>query len=81
MISYPSRNIVKEEAVYGDLYRVTTWLFVQEQDGTISISIKGNETYAGTAGRHQVFTDGKPLRNIDIVMNLLLQEGVVRDYY
>ena len=71
--------MVKEEAAHGDTYRVTGWSFAQEQDGTISV--KGNETHAGTAGGHQVFTDGKPLRNIDAVMNLLLQEGVIRDHY
>lgn len=70
---------VKEEAAHGDVYRVTGWSFAQEKDGTISV--KGNETHAGTAGRHQVFTDGKPLRNIDAVMRLLLQEGIIKGNY
>ena len=38
------------------------------------------QTHAGTAGGHQVFTDGKPLKNVD-AMNLLLQEGVIKDHY
>ena len=70
--------VKEEEAMHTDTYRVTGWSFAQDKDGTISV--KGCETHASTPnGEHQVFTDGKPLRNIDAVMNLLLQEGIIKN--
>lgn len=71
--------LVKEDGgvAHTDIYRVTGWSFAQDRDGTVSV--KGHETHASTgSGGHQVFTDGKPLRNIDAVMSLLLQEGVIK---
>ena len=69
--------VKEEETMHTDIYRVTGWSFVQDKDGIISV--KGNETHASTpSGGHQVFTDGKPLRNIDTVMSLFLQEGIIK---
>lgn len=72
--------IIEEETelvAHRDIHRVTGWSFTQGRDSIVSI--KGNETHAGNlSGGHQVFTDGKPLRNIDAVLSLLLQEGVLR---
>jgi len=69
--------VKEQEAARADLYRVTGWSFAKDKDGIISI--KGNETHAGTAGGgHQIFTDGKPLKDIEAVMKLLLQERVLR---
>ena len=72
--------IFEEEAelvAHTDIHRVTGWSFIQGKDGIVSI--KRNETHAGNSSEgHQVFTDGKPLRNIDAVWSLLLQKGVLR---
>jgi len=71
--------LVKEDkgVAHTDIYRVTGWSFAQDKDDTVSVKEHG--THASTdSGEHQVFTDGKPLRNIDAVMNLLLQEGVIK---
>ena len=71
--------LVKEDGrvAHTDIYRVTGWSFAQDRDGTLSV--KGHETHASSgSGGHQVFTDGKPLRNIDAVMSLLLHAGVIK---
>lgn len=70
--------LIKAEGIsHADIYRVTGWSFTQNRDGTVSI--KGNETDASTPkGEHQVFTDGKPLRNIEAMMNLLLWNGFIK---
>ena len=70
--------IKEEKAMHTNTYRVTGWSFTQDKDGTVAV--KGFETHASNpSGGHQVFTDGKPLRNIDAVMNLLLQEGIMSE--
>jgi len=69
--------MVKEEVAHADIYRVTGWSFTQDKDGIVSV--KGNETHAGVNGVHKIFRDTKPLRNIDAVVDLLLQEGVIKN--
>lgn len=55
-------------------HRVTGWYFAQNKDGTVSV--KGHETHASIGnGGHRIFTDGKALREIDDVLDLLLHEG------
>ncbi len=70
--------MVKEKEVAdANIYRVTGWSFTQDEDGIVSV--KGHETHAGVNGKHEIFRDTKPLRNIDAVMDLLLQEGVIKN--
>lgn len=66
--------VKEEEAAYANIYRVTGWSVAQDENGIISV--KGHETHSSTAnGVHEIFRDTKPLRNIDAVVDLLLQEG------
>lgn len=68
----------KEDATNAHIYRVTGWSLVQSEDGTVSM--KGNETHASKpGGPHQLFTDGKRLKDIDDVMSVLLQEGFIKE--
>lgn len=54
---------------------LTGWSFAQDENSVIVI--KERETHAGTAnGVHQILKDGKALRIIDAVVDLLAQEGV-----
>ena len=69
--------VKEEEIAHANIYRVTGWSFAQDEDG--NVSVKGNETHAAANGVHQIFRDGKPLRNIDAVVDLLLQEAVVKN--
>ena len=70
--------IKEEEVAYANISRVTGWSFAQDENGIISI--KGHETHASPAnGVHQIFRDGKPLRNIDAVVDLLLHKGVIKN--
>lgn len=70
--------VKEEEAAYANIYRVTGWSVAQDEDGIISV--KGHETHSSTAnGVHEIFRDTKPLRNIDAVVDLLLQEGVIKN--
>lgn len=74
--------LVKEDGrvVYIDIYRVTGWLFAQDRDNTISV--KGYEIHVSIdSEEHQVFTDEKSLRNINVVMSLLLHEEVINSSY
>jgi len=66
----------EEDAANAHIYMVTGWSLVQSEDGTVSM--KGNTTHASKpGGPHQLFTDGKLLKDVDDVMSLLLQEGVI----
>ena len=62
----------KEDITNAQIYRVTDWSLVQSEDGVVSM--KGNETHASSnpGGPHQIFTDGKLLKDFDDVMSLLL---------
>ena len=70
--------VKEEEVAYANIYRVTGWSFAQDEDGIVSV--KGHETHASSAnGVHEIFRDTKPLRNIDAVVDLLLQERVIKN--
>lgn len=70
--------VKEEEAAYANIYRVTDWLFAQDEDGIISV--KEHESHASTANWvHEIFRDTKPSRNIDAVVDLLLPEGVIKN--
>ena len=69
--------VKKEEVACVNIYRVTGWSFTQDEAGIVSV--KGNETHAGANGNHEIFRDTKSLRNIDAVVDLLLQEGVIKN--
>lgn len=62
-------------AAQSDIYRVTRWIFVQEDDG--SVSVKGRETHASQNGIHKIFTDGK-LENVDTGLEFLFHRGVFK---
>ena len=72
--------MVKEEQVaHADPYRVTGWSFAEDHG---IISVKGHETHASLPnGPHHIFRDGKPLRSIDTVVELLLQKQVIKERY
>ena len=68
----------KEDATNAYIYRVTGWSLVQSEDGTVSM--KGNETHASKlGGPHQLFTDGKLLKDVNDAMNLLLKAGFIKE--
>lgn len=68
----------EEDATNAHIYRVTGWSFVQSADGTVSM--KGNETHASKpGGPHRIFTDGKLLKDLDAVISLLLEDGVIKN--
>ena len=69
--------VKKEELTHANIYRVTGWSFILDEDGIVSV--KGHETHAGVNGRHEIFRDMKPLRNIDAVVDLLHQEGLIKN--
>lgn len=69
--------MVNEEVASANIYRTTGWSFTRDEDGIVSV--KGNETHAGVNGKHEIFRDTKPLRNVDAVVDLLLQEGVIKN--
>jgi len=69
--------VKEEEVAYANIYRVTGWSFTQDGNGIVSV--KGHETHAGVNGRHEIFRDTKPLRNVDAVVDLFLQEGVIKN--
>lgn len=52
--------------------------FTQDENGIVSV--KGHETHAITAnGVHEIFKDTKPLRNFDVVVDLLLQYRLIKN--
>ena len=70
--------IKKEETIYTDTYKVTSWSFVQNENDTIFV--KRCKTYVSTPNKeHQVFTDENLLRNIDTVINLFLQKEIIKN--
>lgn len=68
----------EEDTAHSHVYRVTGWSFARGEDGTASM--KGNQTHASKpGGLHVLFTDGKLLKDVDAVMSLLLQDGIIKN--
>lgn len=66
-----------ELVAHRDIHRVTDWSFTQKRDSIVFI--KKNKTHTDNLSEeHQIFTNEKPLRNIDAVLSLLLQKEVSR---
>lgn len=66
-----------EDVENAEPYKVTGWCFAQDENGIVSV--KGQETHAAVNGEHKIFRDTKPLSNIDAVLDLLLQERIIKD--
>jgi len=71
--------MLKEEDITTTyIYRVTGWSFTRSVDGTISI--KGNQTHVSKpGGPYYIFIDGKLLKDIDAIISLLLQNGIIKN--
>ena len=68
--------MINKEIARGREVRTTGWVFERTKDGVISI--KGKETHAGSSnGNHQIFTDGKPLKDIQSVLCVLAKENII----
>ena len=68
--------IKKEKVAFANIFRVTEWSFIQNENEIVSI--KEHETHATANEIHQIFRDEKPLRNIDEMMNFLLQKEMIK---
>lgn len=67
----------EDDATGACIYRTTGWSFVRSADGTVSM--KGNETHASKpGGPHKRFTDGKLLKDVDAVLSLLQEDGIIQ---
>ena len=64
-----------ESITYGKLYRITGWILGKSDDG--GYSFKGNETHAGPPGAHEIFRDGKKLKDVTFPSDVLVEQGIM----
>lgn len=69
--------IKKEELIHMNIYKVTEWSFILNEDDIVLI--KEYKTHADVNERHEIFRNTKLLRNINVVINLLYQEGLIKN--